>query len=95
METHAGSWEFDPTHLRIHNRATGESVPLRDLDTPEALLQETLRIGSGESRDVRGFTAALRHACRLVFQSSLRDVYCGPELSPRVDWQRYQGRNSS
>lgn len=90
METHAGRWEFDPTHLRIRNKATGESVPLRDLDTPEALLQKTLRIGSEDRHDVRGFTAALRQACRVVFQSNLRDVFCRPDLSHRVNWQRCQ-----
>ena len=88
METHAGNWEFDPTYLRIRNKATGESVPLCDMDTPEAVLQETLRIGNKNRHDVRGFTAALRQACSVVFQSNLRDVYCGPELSERVDWLR-------
>ncbi len=95
METHAGSWEFDPTDLQIRNKATGESIPLCDMDTPEAVLQETLRIGSRDRQAVRGFTAALRQACSVVFQSNLRDVYCGPGLSHRVNWQRCQGRNRS
>ena len=93
METHAGNWEFDPTDLQIRNKATGESVPLCDMDTPEAVLQETLRIGNKNRHDMRGFTAALRQACSVVFQSNLRDVYCGAGLSHRVDWQRCQDRS--
>lgn len=98
METHASNWEFDPSLLLIRNKATGQTVPLRTLDTPEALLQETLRLAREDRplEDARGFTNALRHACSVVFQSSLKDVYCCADRPLRhVDWRRRASRNNS
>ncbi len=98
MEIHAGEWEFDAAHLLLRNRTTGEAVSLREIDTPEALLQKTVNLadGTGSAQDVRGFTAAVRRACNVVFQSSLRDVYCCPDRPlRRVDWQGRVRRNHS
>lgn len=98
MNLHASNWVFDPSYLLIRNKVTGEAVPLSDVDTPEALLQKTLRLAenSRTGEDPRGFTDALRHACSVVFQSTLRDVYCCPDRPlRRVDWQRRANRMNS
>ena len=92
MERCANNWEFDASHLLIRNRMTGKAVPLRDVDTPEALLQTTLHLASADrpGEDARGFTDTLRHACHVMFHSSLRDVYCCPDRTlRRVDWQHH------
>ncbi len=98
METHSGKWEFDAARLLLRNRTTGEAIALREIDTPEALLQKTVHLADNteSAKDVRGFTAAVRHACNVVFQSSLRDVYCCPDRPlRRVDWQGRARRNHS
>ena len=98
MERRANNWEFDASHLLIRNKMTGRAVALRDVDTPEALLQTTLHLTSADrpGEDARGFTDTLRQACHIMFQSSLRDVYCCPDRPlRRVDWQRRAGRRHS
>ena len=98
MERHSNNWEFDAAHLLIRNKTTGRAVPLRDIDTPEALLQTTLHLSSADlaGEDARGFTDTLRRACHIVFESSLRDVYCCPDRPlRRVDWRDHTGRKHS
>ena len=87
MFGNASTWHFDETHLVLRNRATGASVDLRDLDTSGAVLAQVTLIGrSGSHGNAREFTEALRHACRVVFNRSLRDVYCQTGKQSRVDW---------
>ena len=88
MLEHCSTWHFDETHRMLRNGATGASVDLRDLDTSDAVLAQVTQIGrSAPNGDARDFTRALRHACRTVFNLSLREVYCRGGKQSRVDWQ--------
>ena len=88
MVEHRSTWQFDESHLTLRNGATGDFVDLRDLDTSDAVLAQVTQIGrSAPDGNAREFTKALRHACRAVFNLSLRQVYCQAGNQTRVDWQ--------